>query len=218
MRICTILIFAASAFAQLSFNDLEKKIKAGDPESVLIPLIQEEGIDFPINLKYLKKMKKANFPDYIIDELVELHGPHVDRYAATHSGSTHMNTYHHSPSWYNTWWGYNLWLVNASYSNWWSPYYSMGFYPYLWSYFNDYSYGWWSGGFGYYVNGNQLTPAGYRNRYEDRERGRAVPRSGKRKTVSSSTATRSTSGRSASSPRSSGSSRSSGTRAVPKDR
>ncbi|PIE89187.1 MAG: hypothetical protein CR997_12505 [Acidobacteria bacterium] len=181
MRIATLLLVISSAvFAQLSFEDLEKQVKAGKSESVLIPLVQNEGVSFPINLKYLKKMKKASFPDYLIDELVVNHTVQQTERSAQGGGYSHYPASYsgyYGYNWYNSWYLFDFWYDSPDFYRWWSPYLGMYNYASYWNFYGPFGFGWWRETAGLYRPGNRLTPDGYRNSYDERERGQAVSRS-----------------------------------------
>jgi hypothetical protein len=218
MRTLFLFLLFSPVFASLTINDIKQHLKQGAGEDIIVPLIQKEGIGFPVNLKHLKKMKKAGFPDYLIDTLVELYGPHKNNYHTGTSASLSYESscypryyspfYEHFPfSWFNpslcfsTWNGYGFWNY---YSSIYPYFWGLGYGGYYWGYY-----------YGQPANpGNRLTPWGFANQHDSRVRGQATHRT-KRRTKTrnffsgSSSGGRTHSGssgsRSASSPRSSGS-------------
>jgi len=181
----TIVMFVAPVFAELSFKDIESKLQAGANESELIPLIQQEGVDFNIDLKHLKKMKKADFPDYLIDALVELYGPHqAHERAQRRSGGGSGGFYNqYSIDYFSPYYSpmpyyfshYLGWANPWFYAYGWSPYY-YNYYLYNYSYYWDPLY--WGGFNGPGAEGNRLSPNGFRNLHESRIRGQGVRRDG----------------------------------------
>ena len=236
MRLSLLLLLISPAFAKLTIEDLKTRLEQGAKEAELLPLIQKEGIDFPINLKTLKKMKKAEFPDFLIDGLIEFHGPHrvsdsPSRNSEGASGPVDEYPYLYSNfpfyGFFNPYLGYpySFYYNSLPYFFGLSNFYG-GFYSPFWG-SGYWGAGYWGSGYWDYqgnlsLRGNRLSPNGFSNSILDRVRGHAVsrsrtpPKANRTSAISSSTQGRRSSIGSQASPRSASPSSSSGGKATRK--
>lgn len=157
-----LLTVSSWSYAQLDYQELKKMVDEGAGEQTIVAAVEQEGLAFDLDLKWLRKMKRDNMPDWFIDYLIDLDNDRPTVFVAASEPPSGPG-YWHGPSFWSFYrYGYYGY-------GWFNPFYD-GYYPYnefcfsFWDFWNPYRYCYpWSYYNGpRYAQGSVVTPNGYR--------------------------------------------------------